>query len=46
MAQVAVIEPAQVHHNQPAWTLVGAGIKHAAETRRPMATVMPSNVRV
>ncbi|CAL8461559.1 g1090 [Coccomyxa elongata] len=43
--QVAIVEPAIVHHNQPMWTLVGAGIKRLEETRRAMAAVLPSQAQ-
>lgn len=42
---MAIVEPARVHHNQPMWTLVGAGIKRIEETRRAMADVLPSQVQ-
>lgn len=39
--QVAVIEPSNDHFYQPIWTLVGAGLKDAKESVRPMVSVMP-----
>lgn len=41
---VAVVDPAEHHAYQPAWTLVGAGAFNPAATRRPMARVMPAGV--
>lgn len=39
--KVAIIEPAEVHFYQPAWTLVGAGTYDYDNTARPMASVIP-----
>lgn len=41
---IAIIEPADTHWYQPAWTLVGAGTFDMAKTKRTMASVMPSGV--
>lgn len=41
---IAIVEPAVDHFYQPGWTLVGRGIFNDAETRRPMASVMPRQV--
>ena len=38
---VAIIEPADTHYYQPAWTLVGAGTFNYEKTARPMASVIP-----
>lgn len=40
---LAIVEPADSHYYQPAWTLVGAGSFDAASTVRPMSAVMPAN---
>ncbi|MGO4919529.1 FAD-dependent oxidoreductase [Maribacter spongiicola] len=40
---VAIIEPADTHYYQPAWTLVGAGTYDFDKTARPMSSVMPKN---
>jgi sulfide:quinone oxidoreductase len=40
-ADVAVMDPAEQHFYQPAWTLVGAGLFDQAKTARPQAKVMP-----
>lgn len=41
---IGVIEPAESHFYQPAWTLVGAGTYNYEDTRRSMAEVMPKGV--
>ncbi|WP_306643107.1 NAD(P)/FAD-dependent oxidoreductase [Sanyastnella coralliicola] len=42
--KIAVIEPAESHFYQPAWTLVGAGAYEMQKTERKMSSVMPSGV--
>ncbi len=42
---VAIVEPAQEHYYQPAFTLVGAGVYPLAKTHRPEASVLPSGAR-
>lgn len=42
---IAIVEPGDAHFYQPGWTMVGDGIFEAPATRRPMADVMPKNVR-
>lgn len=37
---IAIIDPAQWHHYQPGWTLVGAGIKTREELRRPLPSLV------
>lgn len=41
---IAIIEPAEQHYYQPAWTLVGAGEFDVAKTVRPMADCIPNGV--
>lgn len=41
---IAVVEPAETHWYQPAWTLVGAGAFDVAATGRPMASCLPGKV--
>lgn len=41
---IGLIEPSDVHHYQPLYTLVGAGCAPVKETQRPQASVMPSGV--
>lgn len=41
---IAVIEPADTHYYQPAWTLVGAGTYTMDKTAKAMSAVMPKGV--
>ncbi|WP_417516455.1 FAD-dependent oxidoreductase [Marinobacter sp.] len=41
---IAIIEPAQKHHYQPGWTMVGGGIFKPEITSKPMSSVMPGFV--
>ena len=41
---VGLIEPAEKHFYQPAWTLVGAGAYDFSKTERSMSSVMPKNI--
>lgn len=41
---MCIVEPAETHYYQPAWTFVGAGIFPLAESARPMATTIPNGV--
>lgn len=43
-ADIAIIDPAETHYYQPAWTLVGAGTFDFKQTARPMSSVMPKGV--
>ena len=40
-ASIAIIDPAETHFYQPAWTLVGAGAYDYNKTGRPMSSVIP-----
>ncbi|AOW21319.1 NAD(P)/FAD-dependent oxidoreductase [Urechidicola croceus] len=42
---VGLIEPAETHYYQPAWTLVGAGTYNYDKTARSMASVIPKGVQ-
>lgn len=42
---IAVVEPRETHYYQPGWTLVGGGVFDRSQTERPMAQVMPRQVR-
>ncbi len=42
--KVSLIEPAEYHYYQPAWTLVGANTYNFEKTKRTMASVMPKGV--
>ncbi|GID29743.1 NAD(P)/FAD-dependent oxidoreductase [Paractinoplanes brasiliensis] len=44
VADVAVVEPSDVHYYQPLWTLVGAGQVPMGTTARSEAAVMPKGV--
>lgn len=41
---ITIVEPADTHYYQPAWTLVGAGEYDVANTARPMVDVIPPGV--
>ncbi|MDT0686477.1 NAD(P)/FAD-dependent oxidoreductase [Autumnicola psychrophila] len=43
--KIAIIEPADTHYYQPAWTLVGAGTYDYEKTGKPMAEVMPDGAK-
>ncbi|KAJ3304339.1 hypothetical protein HDU76_005211 [Blyttiomyces sp. JEL0837] len=40
--EILVVDPADVHIYQPLWTFVGAGLKKMAESKQPMAAMIPS----
>ena len=42
---IALIDPAEFHYYQPAWTLVGGGSYRIEATRRRMADLIPHGVR-
>lgn len=42
---IAIIEPADKHYYQAAWTLVGAGTYNMKDTARPMAGLIPRGVK-
>lgn len=41
---IAIVDPAEKHYYQPAWTLVGAGTFDIQKTQRSEAEVMPAGV--
>lgn len=43
--KLAIVEPADHHDYQPAWTLVGGGAYDVRKTRRPMASVIPAGAK-
>ncbi|KAJ2358183.1 hypothetical protein IWW50_001190 [Coemansia erecta] len=43
--EVAVIDPATQHYQQPLFTFVGGGLKSFADTHRPMSDVVPPNAQ-
>lgn len=42
--EIGLIEPADTHYYQPAWTLVGAGTYDFKSTARPMKSLIPAEV--
>lgn len=42
---IVIIDPAEYHYYQPAWTLVGAGTYDYEETVRPMKDLIPKGVK-
>ncbi|MBK9383181.1 MAG: NAD(P)/FAD-dependent oxidoreductase [Chitinophagaceae bacterium] len=42
---IAIIDPADKHYYQPAWTLVGSGVFDIKKTERNEADVMPNGVK-
>ena len=42
--EIALIDPAEKHYYQPAWTLVGGGVYDIKKTERTEAEVMPRGV--
>lgn len=43
-ADVAIVDPADVHYYQPGWTLVGGGVFDASTTAKTMASLIPRGV--
>lgn len=44
VTSIGLIDPANTHYYQPAWTLVGAGSYEYKKTARPMKSLIPSGV--
>lgn len=42
---VAVVDPAHMHHYQPGWTLVGAGIRKKGDLRKPVADILDKRLQ-
>ncbi|KAI3321283.1 FAD/NAD(P)-binding domain-containing protein [Xylariaceae sp. AK1471] len=42
---IAILDPAQTHHYQPGWTLVGSGLKSLDDVKRPLSHVIPEGVK-
>lgn len=42
--KIGIVEPAETHYYQPAWTLVGADAYKYEDTARPMKSLIPSGV--
>ncbi|MCB0660907.1 MAG: NAD(P)/FAD-dependent oxidoreductase [Saprospiraceae bacterium] len=43
--EIELVEPADTHWYQPAWTLVGAGTYNMQKTAKPMKELIPSGVK-
>ena len=43
--EIAVIDPAEWHHYQPGWTLVGGGLKTREELRSPMKSLIEPRLK-
>lgn len=43
--KIAIIDPAEFHYYQPAWTLVGGGVYDINNTRRSQESVIPDKVK-
>ncbi|MGS4947387.1 TIGR01244 family sulfur transferase [Meridianimarinicoccus sp. RP-17] len=43
-ADIAIIDPADVHYYQPGWTMVGGGIFDAKSTAKTMGSLIPTGV--
>lgn len=41
---IALVDPAEFHYYQPAWTLVGGGAYNAASTKRTLKSVLPNGI--
>jgi sulfide:quinone oxidoreductase len=42
---IAILDPADTHYYQPAWTLVGAGTYDMEKTAKPMKDLIPEGVK-
>lgn len=42
--RISIIDKAKLHHYQPGWTLVGAGLAHKSEMNRAMTEAIPEHV--
>ncbi|KAK4136092.1 Sulfide:quinone oxidoreductase [Trichocladium antarcticum] len=43
---IAVVDPAEYHHYQPGWTLVGGGLKNKEELRRPLPSLLDPKLKL
>jgi sulfide:quinone oxidoreductase len=43
-AEIAIIDPADIHYYQPGWTMVGGGIFEASTTAKTMGSLIPTGV--
>lgn len=42
---IAIVDPAEWHHYQPGWTLVGGGLKTKQELRRPLQSLLDPKLK-
>ena len=42
---IAIVDPASDHHYQPGWTLVGGGIKNKEQLRKPLSSIIDSQLK-
>lgn len=42
---IAAVDPAEYHHYQPGWTLVGGGLKNKEDLRRPLKSLIDPNLK-
>ncbi|KAJ0163810.1 Sulfide:quinone oxidoreductase, mitochondrial [Colletotrichum tanaceti] len=42
---IAIVDPAEWHHYQPGWTLVGGGLKSKQELRRPLRSLIDPKLK-
>lgn len=42
---IAILDPAQRHHYQPGWTLVGSGLSPLSKMSRPTSSIIPGGVK-
>ncbi|KAH8174616.1 pyridine nucleotide-disulfide oxidoreductase domain-containing protein [Sarocladium implicatum] len=43
---IAIIDPAEWHHYQPGWTLVGGGLKNKEDLRRQLPSLLDPRIRL
>ncbi len=43
---IAVVDPAEFHHYQPGWTLVGGGLKDKNELKRPLRSLVDPKLKL
>ena len=43
---IAVVDPAEYHHYQPGWTLVGGGLKNKEDLKQPLAPILDSKLKL
>ncbi|KAL2256382.1 hypothetical protein VTK26DRAFT_1755 [Humicola hyalothermophila] len=42
---IAIVDPAEYHHYQPGWTLVGGGLKTKEELKRPLSSLLDPKLK-